>query len=151
MRLSTLFVIAALAAGPAQAQPSVTVTQAWSRATTPAATTGAVYVTVTVAEPDRLTGASTSASERAEIHLSRMTDGVMEMRPVMDGLPVTATAPIHMAPGGYHIMLLGLKHPLREGEHIAVTLTFDHAGAITTDAVVAGPGASQPPMIHAPQ
>ncbi len=67
------------------------------------------------------------------------------MRPVMDGLPVTATAPIHMAPGGYHIMLLGLKQPLKQGDHVPVTLSFAHAAPITTQAIVAAAGASQPP------
>ncbi len=139
-----------LATGAAWAQPPpVAVTQAWSRATTGAAQTAAVYVTVTAAEPDRLTGASTPAASTAEIHLSGMKDGVMEMRPVQGGLPVTPGAPIRMAPGGYHIMLLGLKQPLRQGDHLPITLLFEHAGAVAAEAAVAGPGASQPPVAGA--
>ena len=129
------------------AQPAaVAVTEAWSRATTGAAQTGAVYVTVTASQPDRLVGVSTPVAGMAELHQSRLTSGgVMEMRPVPDGLAVTPGTPIHMAPGGYHVMLMGLTHPLKQGDHFPVTLKFEHAGAVTAEAVVAGPGASAPP------
>jgi copper(I)-binding protein len=50
-----------------------------------------------------------------------------------------------MAPGGYHIMLLGLKQPLIQGEQVPLTLTFEHAGPVTVQASIAGPGASAPP------
>ena len=144
-----LLALAGLAVfSPAFAQPAeVAVTEAWSRATTGAAQTAAIYVTVTATQPDRLTGASTPAAATAELHQSRLEGGVMEMRPVPDGLPVAPGTPIHMAPGGYHVMLMGLKQPLRLGDHVPVTLTFEHAGAVTTQAVVAGPGASAPPAM----
>ena len=146
MRLIVLVLIAALAAGPVLAQPAdIAVTDAWSRASTPGAQTAAIYVTVTAGQPDRLTAASTPVATTAELHLSQMHDGVMEMRPVPGGLPVTPGTPIHMAPGGYHIMLLGLKQPLKQGDQIPVTLTFEHAGARTVQALVAGPGATTPP------
>ena len=142
--LPTLLVIGL--ASPAQAQSgAVAVTEAWSRASTPAAQTGAIYVTVTAAEPDRLTAVSTPYASKAELHESKMSKGVMEMRAVTGGLPVTPGAPIHMAPGGYHIMLMGLKQPLKQGGQVPLTLTFEHAGPITVEASVAGPGASAPP------
>ena len=146
MRLLSYAVPAMLIANVAFAQPAaLAVTEAWSRASTPAAQTGAMYVTVTTGQPDRLTGATTPVASMAEIHQSRMRAGVMEMRPVPDGLPVTPGTPIHMTPGGYHIMLMGLKQPLKQGDHVPLTLTFQHAGAVTVQAVVAGPGASAPP------
>ena len=107
--------------------------------------TAAIYVTVTSGQPDRLIGVSTPAATMAELHQSRLEAGVMQMRAVPDGLPVTPATPIHMAPGGYHVMLMGLKGPIRQGDHVPVTLTFLHAGAVTADAVVAGVGASAPP------
>ena len=146
MRPLPIVALAALLARAACAQPAgVAVTEAWSRATTPAAQTGAIYVTVTAAEPDRLIGATTPVAAMAELHQSLMRAGVMEMRPVPDGLPVTPGVPIHMTPGGYHIMLMGLKQPLRQGDHVPVTLTFQHAPAITVQAVIGSPGASAPP------
>ena len=145
MRVVALAALCALSL-PALAQPTgVAVTEAWSRATTGTAQTAAIYVTVTASEPDRLTGASTPAAAMAELHQSSIEAGVMQMRAVPDGLPVTPGTPIRMAPGGYHLMLMGLKQPLKQGDHVPVTLMFQHAGAVTADAVVAGPGASTPP------
>ena len=146
MRLAVFAALAAMLAAPAWAQPAdVAVTQAWARASTPGAQTGAIYVTVTASQPDRLTGASTPLADMAQVHVSKMAGGVMQMRPVDGGLPVTPIAPIHMAPGGFHIMLMGLKQPLKQGDHVPITLTFEHAGAVTAQATVAGLGASQPP------
>ena len=145
MRVMKLVFVCLAVCLTAHAQPLVAVTEAWSRATSEAAQTAAIYLTVTAAEPDRLIAASTPAAETAELHQSRMQDGIMEMRPVPGGLAVLPGTPIHMAPGGYHLMLMGLKHPLHTGDSIAVTLTFEHAGTITAVAQVAGPGASAPP------
>ena len=146
MRLAALATLAVLAATPAWAQPAtVAVTQAWSRATAGPAQTGAIYATITAAQPDRLTGASTPVADTAELHRSEMRNGVMQMRPFPDGLDVTPSTPIRMAPGGYHIMLMGLKQPLKQGDHVPITFTFAHAAPITAQAVVAAPGASQPP------
>ncbi len=146
MRLMLLAAACVVASVPALAQsPGVTVTEAWSRATTGLAQTGAIYLTVTASQPDRLTAASTPVAATTELHQTRMENGVMEMRPVPGGLPVTPGTPIHMAPGGYHVMLMGLKQPLKQGDHVPLTLTFEHAGTVTAEAVVAGPGASAPP------
>ena len=54
-----------------------------------------------------------------------------------------------MAPGGYHIMLMGLKQPLKEGDHIPITLTFAHAGAITAQVTVVAGGGRAPAAGHA--
>ena len=146
MRFAVLAAAGLVASLPALAQPaSVAVTGAWARATVASAETAAIYLTVTASQPDRLTGASTPAALKTELHETRTVDGVVQMRAVPAGLPVTPGTPIHMAPGGYHVMLVGLKQQLRQGEHIPVTLTFEHAGPVTTDALVAGPGASAPP------
>ena len=145
MMRAGVLALAACLASQAQAQPApVVVTQAWSRATIPGGQTGAVYLTVTAAAPDRLTGASTPAAGKAELHLSSMADGVMEMRPVAD-LPVAPGAPIRLEPGGYHLMLVHLKQPLHPGDHFPVTLTFEHAGEVTAQAVVGSMGATTPP------
>ena len=146
MRVVTMALLAAGLTGPALAQSGpVAVTDAWSRASTPGAQTAAIYVTVTSAEPDRLTGVTTPVAATAEVHQSRMDHGVMQMRPVPGGLAVTPGTPIHMVPGSYHIMLMGLKQPLQQGTQIPLTLTFEHASAVTVQATVASPGASAPP------
>lgn len=105
--------------------------EAWARATPGAATTGAVYLTLhnMGTMPDALTAVSTPAAEKAELHLTKLENGVMEMRPV----PTLTIAPgqrITLDPAsGYHIMLIGLKAPLKEGDQVPLTLTFEHAGS----------------------
>jgi copper(I)-binding protein len=147
MRLFHAAFLAGFAATPALAQPAnIAVTTAWARATAGSAQSAAVYATVTAAQPDRITGASTPAAAKAELHRSLMEHGVMEMRPVTGGLALTPGTPVHMAPGGYHLMLTGLKQPLKRGDHFPVTLTFEHAAPVTADVAVSGPGASQPDM-----
>lgn len=124
-------------------ESGIHLTQAWARATPGAATTGAVYLTVsnsgTVA--DTLTAMATPAAEKAELHETKMANGVMEMRPV-PALPIAPGQSITLDPAsGYHIMLVGLKAPLREGDHLTLTLTFEHAGAQQVTAMVAKIGA----------
>lgn len=103
----------------------------WARASAGAGTTGAVYLTVTDhGQPDQLVGASTPAAGAAELHETINDNGVMKMRPlarvVLDpGKPVT------FKPGGYHVMLTGLKAPLKAGDSFPLTLTFAHAQPIT--------------------
>ena len=147
-----LTLLAILVAGPAGAQAGdVAVTTVWARASAGPSQTGAVYATVTASQPDRLIGASTPVAETAQLHQDKMQGDVMQMRPVPGGLPVTPGLPIHLAPGGYHLMLMGLKQPLKRGEHFPLTLTFEHAGPVTVQVAVAGPGASQPDMAAMPE
>ena len=145
--MSRLAALALLLATPALAQPAnVTVSEVWARASAGPSGTGAVYATVTASQPDRLTGASTPVAGMAELHQTIDANGAMQMRPVAGGLPVTPGAPVRLNPGGYHIMLMELKHPLQRGEHFPITFTFQHANPVTTEVTVAGPGATAPDM-----
>jgi copper(I)-binding protein len=65
------------------------------------------------------------------------------MRPVAS-LPVGPGHDVTLAPGGSHVMLMGLKQPLKPGDHFPLTLTFAHAGAVTTEVTVGRAGASGP-------
>ena len=143
-RLPVLALVCALV-GPAMAQPlNVAVSGAWARASAGPANTGAIYATVTASQPDRLTGASTPVANMAELHRSMTAGSVMEMRLVTDGLPLTPGTPVHLQPGGYHFMVMGLKQPLKRGDRFPVTFTFQHSGPVTAEVTVAGPGATQP-------
>jgi copper(I)-binding protein len=111
---------------------SVMIIEAFARASaTPAATSGAAYVSLMNhgAEADRLIAAATPVAAVAEIHKSEVVDGVMKMAAV-GAIEVPAMGRLEMKPGGYHIMLMGLKSPLKEGDQIEVTLTFEKAGAV---------------------
>ena len=115
----------------------------WSRATPGGAKVGAGYLTIKNggAAPDRLVSATADIAERTEIHEMSMSDGMMKMRQVTDGVAVPAGASIALAPNGYHLMLLGLKKPLTEGGTFTGTLTFEKAGAIEVTFEVRGIGA----------
>ncbi len=136
--------IAMLAFGAAaQTTPSpVMVQDAWARATSAAATTGAVYLTIVDhGGPDRLIGFATPVASTAQLHETTMQGNVMKMRPVA-GLAVTDKGPVTLGPGGYHVMLVGLKRPLRQGETFPLSVTFEKAGTIQISVAVQGVGAS---------
>jgi copper(I)-binding protein len=118
----------------------------WSRATPGGAKVAAGYATLTNsgATADRLVAAASEIAESAEIHEVRMVEGVMQMRPVPEGVIVPAGGEVALKPGSYHLMFFGLKRPLLEGESFAVTLAFEHAGKIDVTFAVEGTGAQAP-------
>jgi copper(I)-binding protein len=122
----------------------IVATHAWARATPPNATTGAAYVTLTDnGLPDHVTGASTPVAGMAAVHETTNDGGVMKMRPV-PSLALETGKAVTFAPGGYHIMLMGLKQPLKAGEHFPLTLSFEHAAPVTVDVAVQAIGAGAP-------
>jgi len=121
----------------------IEVTQAWARATPGAAKTGAIYLTITNkgTAPDTLEGkASSPAAKDADVHEMKMVNNVMEMRPV-PSLTIPPGKSVVFEPNGYHVMLTGLKAPLKEGQSVPLTLTFAHAGPVQVTASVAKVGA----------
>jgi copper(I)-binding protein len=123
------------------------IAQAWIRATPGGAKIGGGYLTIANkgTMPDRLIGASADFADKAQLHEMSTKDGVMTMRPVEDGLMIDPGKTVTLAPGGYHLMLLGLKRPLREGEKIAISLEFERAGVVGIPFDVEGVGAKGPP------
>jgi len=98
---------------------------------------GAVYVKVSNQgpTPDAIVSASSDVAETVEIHEVVNDAGVMRMRPVRR-IEVPAGAAIELKPGGYHIMLLGLRYDLRPGDAVKVTLSLEKAGPMTVEARV---------------
>ena len=127
------------------AAPGVTVAHAWARATPGGSTVGVAYLEITAASgvSDRLVGVETPAAARAEIHTHLMEDGVMKMRHV-ETIALKPGGKALLAPHGDHIMLMDLKAPLKEGDHIKLKLMFETAGAIDVEADVAAIGATAP-------
>jgi copper(I)-binding protein len=121
----------------------ISVEQPWSRATPGGATVGAGYLTVTngSATPDRLLSATTEVAGRTEIHEMSMNNGMMQMRPLPDGIEVPANGSIALEPGASHLMLLDLKQPLKEGDRFSGTLTFEKAGPLDVTFEIRGIGA----------
>jgi copper(I)-binding protein len=152
-------VLAALAAAalgfaaPADADPvkagDLTIDHAWARATPKGAEVGAGYLTIRNdgAAADRLTAIAVDFAS-AEVHEMKMANGVMKMRAVSDGLEIPAHATVTLGPGGYHVMFVGLKHPLAKGETVEATLTFAHAGQVKVALPVLAVGAAAPASGH---
>lgn len=118
---------------------TLTIQHPWARATAASAKAGALYLTVANggSEADRLMGVSTDAAAHCELHLSEINNGVMTMR-MVDSVEVPAGGSAAFAPQGAHVMLLGLKAPLKKGEHFAATLHFEKAGDVAVEVAVQG-------------
>ncbi|RWA99910.1 copper chaperone PCu(A)C [Mesorhizobium sp.] len=113
----------------------------WSRATPPGAKVAGGYFTVTNtgSSPDRLLSISSDISAKAELHEMGVKDGVMTMRPV-SGLEIPAGGKVALAPGGYHLMFIGLKQQPKQGETFSAALTFEKAGTVAVEFTVEGMG-----------
>jgi periplasmic copper chaperone A len=125
---------------------SLDITQPWARATPKGASTGAAYLTVTNtgSQTERLGCASSTAAATCQIHEMAMDNGVMKMRPVAGGLEVKPGQTVTLKPGGYHIMLEGLKAPLKAGDKLQATLTANGGATGNVEFPVAAVGAPAP-------
>lgn len=152
MTFKTLFAATALSTMmmSANAFAEVAVSQPWARASAGQAQAGAAFMTLTNTgtSDDTLVGAKADVSARVELHTHTMVDGVMQMRQVEGGIPVPAGATQMLQPGGYHVMFLGLKAPLKEGATFPLTLTFKSGQSATIDVQVMAPTAMGQQMQH---
>ncbi|KKL54192.1 hypothetical protein LCGC14_2267880 [marine sediment metagenome] len=123
-----------LSAAPAFAQ--VAVTDPWARASILASRPGVAYLTLQADAADILHAISTPVAKTAMIHdVVTGPDGIARMRAVQ-ALPIPAGEAQVMAPGGMHIMLVGLSDTLRSGDSFPLSLTFENAGEITVEVQV---------------
>ncbi len=123
---------AILALSPGVLAGDVMVMGAFARASAmPTAKTGAVYMTLMnqAAAADRLVAVTTGAATSAMLHQSVEENGVAKMLHV-DSLEIPAGGSVEFKPGGYHIMLMGLKAPLKKGGMLMLQLKFEHAGMV---------------------
>ena len=166
MRVRNLFglgvmasvVVAVLMACGAPAGPSIKVEDAWSR---PAlamqessgaseggmsqgmgmAGTGAAFMLIRNegSESDRLIGGRTEVAEVVEIHETVLEDDIMKMQMLAEGLEVPARGEVQLEPGGYHVMLIGMKQDLNVGESYTLELQFEKSGTISVEPEVRQP------------
>lgn len=117
----------------------------WARASAPTARNGAAYLKIETSPgaKDRLVGARSLVAEAVEVHETTVTDGIARMRRVSE-IGIFPDQPVDLAPGGMHMMLIGLKSPLKEGDLFPLILTFEKAGDISVDVIVESPGAMGP-------
>lgn len=125
-----------LAALPAFAG-ELAVTNAWSRTTPPGVTVGVVYFTLKndTAKSDRLLKISSPIAAKVQVHRTEIQDGMARMREVAV-LHVDANQTVEFAPNGMHVMLMGLKKPLVEGQKFELELLFEVAGPRKIQVVV---------------
>jgi copper(I)-binding protein len=133
----------AASAPAASARPVIE--SAWARATPPGVDVGAVYFVVRNPgpRPDEVIGVRSAASARAEIHETRMRDGIMQMRQVTEAT-VPAAGTLAFEPGGTHVMLIGLRSPLVPGATVPLVVTFRQGGEMTARATVHALGEDPP-------
>ncbi len=149
--IRTATIVAAVLAGclalPAQAEDatvgSLKISAPWARATPKGASVGGGYMTITNTgtAPDRLIGGSAAVAGRFEVHEMKMDNGVMKMRLVAGGIEIKPGQTVKLDPTGYHVMFVGLKQQLKQGEHFKATLEFAKAGKVDVDFAVEGIGA----------
>lgn len=136
-RLALAAALLLLATPVLAASASVRVTRAWARPA-PQGGNGAGYAVIINTGPkaDKLTTVASPVATRIEIHESMVMGGqaMMHARPGGMGIPSGGTAALK--PGGFHLMMMGLKRPLKTGEHFPMTLTFQKAGRVQVDFVV---------------
>jgi len=125
---------------------SIEIEHPWSRATPPGAAVAGGYLILKNegSEADRLVAATFEGSERAEIHQMSVVDGVMRMSPLPDGLAIPPGESVKLAPGGFHLMFMGLKAPLAKGSTMAGTLTFEKGGTVAVEFDIEAIGAAAP-------
>jgi periplasmic copper chaperone A len=134
-----LLALAAALPGAAVAQ-SLRVVDAWSRPTIPGIDVGVAYFTIrNEGKSDRLLRVSSSVANRAELHASSVKNGVVKMEG-LDSVDVASGAPTSFEPSGRHVMLMGLKRQLKEGDVFPLVLTFANAGPVEVRVRVRGMG-----------
>ena len=103
---------------------------AWVRAVPPVSKNTAVYFTIKnfSGKDDVLTNVASDVSVNAELHnVTLEPSGAKSMNKVAQ-IAIKAGQSLSLKPGGYHIMLIGLKKPLQKGEHVSLRLHFQRAG-----------------------
>ena len=128
-----------LAACSQRGDPDIVLESAWARPTIGQAP-GAVYVTIENkgADADRLTGAFTDHAAMAMVHQNEVVNGVARMR-MAGEINIPAGNRVEMVPGGTHIMLEGLRAPLKTGDRFDLVLRFKENGDKRVDVKVVKP------------
>jgi copper(I)-binding protein len=122
---------------PARAEPPIQLGQGWARPTVEGQMAGGAFLRIANrGGADRLLSASSPAATSVELHSMAMDGEVMKMRPV-EAIEVPAGKTVELKPGGLHLMLVGLKAPLKVGASLPLTLKFEKAGELSLAVPVA--------------
>jgi hypothetical protein len=130
VKLGVLIIMCSVSPTAAAAQ-GVVVKNAWARATAPGQSTAGIYFEIVSDVDAALVGAASPRARSAGIHATRSEGGVMKMRAVPK-LALPARKSVRLAPGGLHIMLVGIDRPLGDNERVPVELTIEIAGGASS-------------------
>ena len=121
----------------------LTVTSPWTRATPGGAKIAGGYLKITNngSSADRFVGTKSDVSDRIKIHEMSMNDGIMKMRPLPNGLEIKPGETLELKSGGYHLMFMDLKQPLKPGDTFEAKLQFEKAGPLDVNFSVRALGA----------
>ncbi len=125
MKKSALLIAVTLLASVA-AHAQVTVDKPWVRTTVAQQTTTGAFMTITSAQGGKLVSATSPVAASVEVHEMKMDGNVMKMRPV-EALPLPAGKPVELKAGAYHMMLMGLKAPVKSGDVVPIKLVVEDA------------------------
>jgi uncharacterized protein YcnI len=122
----------------------------WARATPVGAKVGGAYlkITNTGSTPDRLVGGEFPVAESVEVHEMATADGIMKMRELPNGLEVPPGQTVELKPGSFHLMLTGLREPLKQGGTLKGKLVFEKAGAVDVELAIGSMGATSLGSAH---
>ena len=122
------------------------------RATIGSMPVSAAYLSITNhgATADLLLTAESNLARKTELHTMEVTNGVMKMRQIDGGINIPAGKTIRLAPGGFHVMLIGLKEPLNAEENYQVALVFEKAGRVKLTGLAKRPADLKMPAPHSP-
>jgi copper(I)-binding protein len=156
LKLSTsvLAAVTAISLSGAALAQTVDVQGAWARATVPGQKATGAFMKLTAKESSTLVSASSPAAGVVEVHEMKMEGDIMKMRAVQGGLDLPAGKAVELKPGGYHVMLMDLKAPLRKDTTVPVTLVFKDAKGVETKTELklpvsmTAPGGAAPMMEH---
>lgn len=130
--IRTALAILLLVLWQAASYADVAVTDAWARATVPGQDVGAAYMNLKSDQAAKLVAIKTPVADSVEIHEMSMKNGVMKMR-MQEALDLPAGQTVKLEPGGFHLMLIDLKKPLKAGDKIELSLSLkDAKGKLTS-------------------
>lgn len=146
LALASLLVLPAVVSAHEYKAGTLELIHPWTRATAPGAAAGGGFLTIKNhgSEADRLVSGSSAFAEKTQIHEMTMDGETMKMRELTDGLVIPAGGEVVLKPGSFHVMFMGLKTSLTEGDNVKGTLTFEKAGTVAVEWKVEAKGAGAP-------
>jgi hypothetical protein len=125
MQLSRFLIAAACALSTLPALAQTTVKDPWVRGTVAQQKATGAFMQITATGGGTLVSASSPVAAVVEIHEMTMDGNTMKMRALPKGLELPAGKAVELKPGGYHVMLMDLKAPLKAGESVDISLVVE--------------------------